>query len=257
MSGKRTRTASKGVRNYGLALALAFSHNGKVLAVGGGNLFDSSFVHLYDTRSGKLKLKLEARGEYIRSVAFSPDGKGLASAGGTRSGEAQLWDLSKGKLQREFSLEEAAEFRSLVFTRDGSTVLADGFEWDVKTGKTKTRVYTAALAVSPEGKTIARTDEANNRTRDICLIDNQTGKLRRKLHGHSGAVNALAFSPDATLLCSGSDDKTLRLWRVKDGKLIHTFKGHKAKVTSVHFAPHGKTVASGSYDGTVKLWRFK
>jgi hypothetical protein len=68
-------------------------------------------------------------------------------------------------------------------------------------------------------------------------------------------VRCLAFSPDGSLLASGSFDKTVRLWSVSDGKLLHTQEGHTASVLGVAFSPDGKTLASGSVDGTVRLWR--
>src|SRR5258708_430325 len=72
--------------------------------------------------------------------------------------------------------------------------------------------------------------------------------------GHTSTVTSVAFSPDGTLMVSGSFDKTLKLWRVSDGALLRTFTGHTAEVKSVAFSPDGATVASGSYDQTVKLW---
>lgn len=72
--------------------------------------------------------------------------------------------------------------------------------------------------------------------------------------GHSGEVRSLAFSPDGNFIVTGSQDKTVKLWRI-DGILIRTFEGHDAEVQSVAFSPDGTCIASGSRDKTVKVWR--
>jgi len=73
--------------------------------------------------------------------------------------------------------------------------------------------------------------------------------------GHSSAVESVAFSPDNTLVASGSGDGTVKLWRVSDGVLIRTLVGHTDLVYSVAFSPDGRMIASGSEDGTVRVWR--
>ena len=74
------------------------------------------------------------------------------------------------------------------------------------------------------------------------------------LKGHSDKVHSVAFSPDGSLLASGSRDTTVRIWNVATGALLHTLEGHTDAVKSVVFDPKGSFLASGSLDGTVRLW---
>ena len=64
----------------------------------------------------------------------------------------------------------------------------------------------------------------------------------------------MAFSPDGTILASGSDNAIVDLWEVNTGREIRTLAGHTGSVLSVAFSPDGNTLASGSVDATVKLW---
>src|SRR5262245_7503424 len=79
--------------------------------------------------------------------------------------------------------------------------------------------------------------------------------LRTTLSGrHTGSVESVAFTPDGSLLVSGSVDTTRKLWDVITGKNVATLRGHAGAIRCVTFGPDGNTVTSVSDDRTVKLW---
>ena len=88
----------------------------------------------------------------------------------------------------------------------------------------------------------------------IIIVDAITGIRTSFLSGHTCPVGTLAFSPDGTLLVSGSDDKTITLWDVQTGGLETVYSGHTGRVRSVSISPDHSMIASGSDDKTIRLW---
>jgi len=88
----------------------------------------------------------------------------------------------------------------------------------------------------------------------IVILNAITGIQMVILSGHTGTVRSLVFSPDGTLLVSGSKDTTIKLWDMQTGGVIKTFYGHTDKVISVSISADCTTIASGSYDKTIRLW---
>ena len=80
------------------------------------------------------------------------------------------------------------------------------------------------------------------------------GDNPKVISGHTHFVWSIAFSPDSTLLASGSFDRTVRLWSADTGELLDIFTGHESDITTVAFSPDGQTLASGGWDATVRLW---
>ena len=91
----------------------------------------------------------------------------------------------------------------------------------------------------------------------VRLWDVASGKAIRVLHGHRGAVNAVALSLDGGTILSGGADRILRLWERASGKEKHTLAGHGDWIWSVAFSPSGNRVLSGSADRTMRLWDVK
>ncbi len=110
------------------------------------------------------------------------------------------------------------------------------------------RIRNAVL--SPWNKQIAVCVERENFAR---LYDLATGK-ERQLAGHRDFVSGLAFSPDDTLLATGSMDGTIRLWNTADGTANAALPGHIQETTDVAFSPDGRTLASLGRNESLKLW---
>ena len=112
------------------------------------------------------------------------------------------------------------------------------------------------VAFSPDGQTLA--SAGSNFDGTIGLWDMAKGGVKRAvLEGHTEAIYSIAFSPDGTLLASGSRDKSVRIWDVKTEKELFFSMAHNDEVHSVAFSPDGAILASGGGDGKIRLWDVK
>jgi WD40 repeat protein/uncharacterized caspase-like protein len=193
----------------------------------------------------------------IRAIAFSPDGKIVASASSDKT--ICLWDAQMGRVLRVLNVH-GDNITSVAFSPDGKTIASGSLDkkvalCEVKTGRLIHSLVdhdddVNAVAFSPDGKTIA----SGSRDQTINLWDATTGEVIHTLEGSASEVRTVAFSFDGQMLASGGADKAVRLWRFTDGTLIRVLQGHTSAVRSVAFSPNVQTVASAGDDNAIKLW---
>jgi WD40 repeat protein len=88
----------------------------------------------------------------------------------------------------------------------------------------------------------------------VSLWEVATGRLLHQLHGHSGAVQSVAMSPNGDRAVSAGVDRTIRVWDVATGEQLHILVGHERPVNCVAITPDGRSIVSGSDDKTIKVW---
>ncbi len=267
---------------------LQFSPDSRQLAAS-----SSIGVWLYDMKTGKEMAMLPGA---CRSLAFSPDGRFLASAGlweiATRQQVTLIDAPSRASVSR-FS-EDGKTFFTLsgngdsiseldVETGEGSVKHIEGESsysdyyalthdkfavgtgtkielWDTTTGEMlstlKGNMRVLALEFSPDGTRLASAGRSSDNTVTLQLWDTES-KESILLHKHTGWVNALAFSPNGEMLASGGSDKTVQLWDIATAEPLTTFTGHSSGINALAFSPDNHILASGSADGTVQFWNIK
>jgi len=194
--------------------SLKVSPDGNVLAVGGYRE-----VRLFDPIAGKLLGTLTGHADYVRSIAFSPDGKMLAAAGGApqSEGEIKIWDTQSHQLLKELRGHKDCIY-SIAWSQDGKFLASGSYDRMVK------------------------------------LWDASTGKELRNLQDHIDAVFSVSFSPNGKLLASASQDRSVKIWDVASGKRLFTLSDASDGLTSVAYSPTGSRVAAVGYDKTIYVW---
>ena len=161
----------------------------------------------------------------IEEIAYSPDGTRLAAIS-----DAGIWI---------YETQTGIELNLLV---------------DHTGSNNRRPPRSTRFTFSPDGKLIASTD-GKRKDKTIRLWDTTTGKIIRKLTGHTRYVHSIAFSPDGQTIASGSLDTTIRLWDVATGKTIQQFKiPDNPRANGVAFNPDGQAIAVGNHGNTLHLW---
>jgi dipeptidyl aminopeptidase/acylaminoacyl peptidase len=203
-------------------------------------------------------------------VAYSPDGRWLASAGVDErelGGEVTLWDAETGGEFRNFG-RYTAGVHGVAFSPDSrwlASAWGDGLVriWDAKDPAREARVLpqhagqVERVVFLPDGRLASAggryTTSGTSGLGEVKIWDLSTGRVLN-LHGHTGIVEGLACSRDGRRLATGSEDRTIKLWDTTTGEEVFTLRGHTGGVLCVAFSPDGRRIASGGWDRTVRVW---
>jgi dipeptidyl aminopeptidase/acylaminoacyl peptidase len=197
--------------------ALEFSRDGSTIAASGYHE-----ITFWKTADGTLVRRQGGLAERTYDIAYSPDGKWLATASGDPGvyGIAKLWLAEPdggGKPVRDLVETQDVVF-SVVFSPDSKRVAAAGAD------------------------------------RTLRVFEVDSGKLLAQIEDHADWIFALAFSPDGKRIASASRDKTSKVFDIDKKESLVTFPGHLQPVYTVSFTPDGKAVATGGEDNRIRIW---
>jgi WD40 repeat protein len=203
-----------------------------------------------------LRRTLRGHSRTVMSVAFSPDGKRIAT--GSIDKTAKIWDTESGK--ELLTLRgHSNTVESVAFSPDGKRIATGSGDatakvWDTKSGEElmtlRALSTVTSVAFSPDSRRIV----TGGYDKTAKIWDAESGKELVTLLGHSEVVNSAVFSSDGSRIATGSGDETAKIWDAESGKELVTLRGHSSSVKSVVFSPDDKRIATGSLDKTAKIW---
>lgn len=235
---------------------------------------------IYDATTGKPLCNYQHRDEYIESVVFTPDGKRIVVL---MENSAEIFDATTlkriGTLQK-YSSNEMQGFlghKFIQFSPDGSKIFYTGAQqydegdaeadyqakryyneltaWDSRSGKLLYKLNKLYLRanipfISKDGKKLLLIDS----TRNVNIVDANTGKRLSQLTGQNSQAFSVAFSPNGQNIVSGTADGTVYLWDAVTYKMISSWKAHEKKINDIRFSSDGKRIITAANDFSAKTW---
>ncbi|MEH2306659.1 WD40 repeat domain-containing protein, partial [Nostoc sp.] len=200
---------------------------------------------------------LRGHEQEVNCVAFSPDGKFIAS--GSSDSTVCLWNII-GNPTAQFLLGHEQEVNCLAFNPDGKFLVSGSIDgilclWDLQ-GNLITQPWQGheegiiSVAFSANDDSIVSVGFDGT----VCLWDLQGNAITQPWRGHKEGVISVAFSPNGDSIVSVGFDGTVCLWDLQGNTITQPWHKHEAKIICVAFSPDGKFIVSGSSDSTVRLW---
>ena len=174
-----------------------------------------SIIKIWNLEDGSLLHTLSGHHRNIHYIAFSQDGKYMASASSDKT--IMLWDAHTYKHLKTLT-GHTDEINHLAFSNDGN--------------------YIASAS--------------NDKTIKVWNVG--TGNCEKTLSGHNDGVKVVSFSPNNQLLASASDGNTIKIWDVESQQSIQSFKSHKGKMMYVSFLSDNLMVSASQEDGLIRVW---
>ncbi|MGB3756289.1 MAG: CHAT domain-containing protein [Rivularia sp. (in: cyanobacteria)] len=224
------------------------------------NLFATAIennTYLWEVDNVRQLHKFDGHTAWVRSIAFSPDGKILAS--GSHDRTIRLWNVETGQCLQILTAHTSG-IQSLAFSHDGNTLASGSNDktvrlWNIQTGEClqilqgHTNNLTFVSFHPLEEKLItASTDNT------VRLWNISTGECLQIFNISINWLLAVALSHDGKILATGSDGNAVRFWDMSSGTLVKTLPDYNSFVWTIAFSNDDKTIVSGSEDNTVKFW---
>lgn len=247
--------------------ALSWSPDGKYCA----SANDDGSAEIWDATTWNHVSTIHGQISQISALAWSPDSTRLAIGGLNKVVQVVQWDETTGAKTLFTYDRHVDQISALSWSPDGTRLASSSWDTTVRildaahgtvlytyTGHSGYPVNTVAW--SPHGDTLVsasgpQEDNAHPGNFGVHVWSALDGHLLSLYTGHTDHVNHVAWSPDATVIASASDDSTVQLWNVRDVKTVDTYHGHTHAVRSVAWSPDGAYLASAGDDMTVQVWK--
>ncbi|MEL7244798.1 MAG: CHAT domain-containing protein [Cyanobacteria bacterium J06573_2] len=239
-------------QTLGSIFAAKFSPTGNLFATGIDNQ-----INLWEVNKTRQLRTLSGHTDWVESIAFSSDGKILAS--GSYDKTVRLWNVENGEYLRILT-GHTLPIKSVAFHRHGS-ILASGSNdktirlWNIQTGECSNILQghennIIFLSFHPDDEKLISASNDNT----VRLWNIQTGECLQVFNISVNWLLAIALSHDGKTLVTGSGGNTVKFWNISNGECIKTLPNYQSKVWTVAFSKNDEQIVTGSEDNSIKIW---